>query len=136
MREERLLERIRSREGEGGRSEREDPRKAADSVLAHLRRILTTRQGNVPIADDYGVPDTSEFLISGGESLRDLERAIRHAVQKYEPRLKGVRVGFVPSEDDALTLRFQITGRLESDPKRQVTFETVLDTDGKIDVRG
>lgn len=136
MAEDRLLERIRSREAAGGgRSEREDPRRAADSVLSHLRCILNTRQGNVPIAPDYGLPDTSEFLLSSADSLRDLERAIRNTIQKYEPRLKGVRVAFVPSEEDALALRFQITGRLEADPRRQVTFETVLDTDGRMDVR-
>jgi len=135
MGEERLLERIRSREAGRGRGEREDPRRAADSVLSHLRCILNTRQGNVPIAPDYGLPDTSEFLLSGAESVRDLERAIRSTIQKYEPRLKGVRVSFVPGEEDTPVLRFHVAGRLDSDPRRQVTFETVLDTSGRIEVR-
>jgi predicted component of type VI protein secretion system len=43
-------------------------------------------------------------------------------------------VTFVPQEDDVLVLRFQIAARLSTE-ERQVFFETLLDTNGHIQVR-
>ncbi len=135
MREERLLERVRSWEREPLRRGGDDQRRCLDSVLDHLQRILNTRQGNVPIADDYGVPDFLDFLQTYPESVRKIEWSIRTAIDRYEPRLSGARVTFIPQENDALTLRFQVVGRLAADGGQQVFFETLLDTEGKIGIR-
>jgi len=135
MREARLLERIRTWEKDPARREREDPRRVIDSVLLHLHRILNTKQGNVPIAEDYGVPDFTDLLYSYPESVRDIERTIRSAIQKYEPRLKAVKVTFIPQDADLLSLRFQIAARLSSESKTQVFFETIVDSDGKIEIK-
>ena len=136
MREERLLERIQTWEREPARRGKEDPRRIVDSVLRHLHRILNTKQGNVLIAEDYGVPDFSDFLNALPGSVREIEKTIRLAIQKYEPRLTAVRVSFIPQEEDPLSLRFQIFARLSAESKTQVFFETVVDSDGKIDIRG
>ena len=136
MREERLLERLRTWEREPARRGREDTRKIIDSVLRHLQRILNTKQGNVPIAEDYGVPDFTDLLYSYPESVKEIERTIRLAIQKYEPRLKTVRVSFTPQEEDLLSLRFQIAARLSGESKAQVFFETVVDSEGKITLKG
>ena len=137
MREERLLERIRVWKKEPGRREREDVGRITDSILYHLQRILNTRRGNVPIAEDYGIPDFTELLYSYPESVRDIEKSIRQTIQKYEPRLKAVRVNFIPPEEDVLSLRFQIIAQLATDlDKVPVFFETVVDSDGKIKVSG
>ena len=69
MGEERLLERIQSWEKEPKRRSRGEPRRQIDSIVAHLQRILNTRQGNVPIADGYGVPDLTDFMLSYPESV-------------------------------------------------------------------
>lgn len=135
MREERLLERIRSWEREPERRAREDPRRVNDSILGHLVRILNTRQGNVPIAEDYGIPDFLDLLGSYPESVREVERVIRSAIQKFEPRLKSVRVSFIPPGEDPLSLRFQIAARLSSDSRQQVVYETSIDSDGKVHLR-
>ncbi len=136
MREERLLERIRAWEKEPGRRGKEDPRRIVDSVLGHLQRILNTKQGHVPIAEDYGSPDFTDFLKAFPDSVREIERTMRSTIQKYEPRLKGVRVSFIPQDEDLLSLRFQIVARLATGPKTQVLFETVIDSDGKVNIRG
>lgn len=136
MHEERLLERIRLWKKEPFRRGKVEPRRIIDSVLRHLRRILNTKQGNVLIAEDYGVPDFSDFLNAWPDSLRDIERIIRAAIQKYEPRLTGVRVSFIPQEEDPLSLRFQITARLAADTKTQVFIETIVDADGQVQIRG
>jgi type VI secretion system protein len=135
-REERLLERIRTWEKEPTRRSREDPRRITDSVLRHLRRLLNTKEGNVPIAEDYGVPDFTDLLYSYPESVKEIERTIRLAIQKYEPRLRGAKVSFVPQEEDLLSLRFQIVARLDTESKTQVFFETQIDSDGKVTIKG
>jgi type VI secretion system protein len=135
MREARLLERIRFWDEDPVRRGREEPRRVIDSVLKHLNRILNTKQGNVPIAEDYGVPDFTDLLYSYPDSLRDIERTIRSAIQKYEPRLKAVKVTSIPQDEDLLSLRFQIVARLSGESKAQVLFETIIDSDGKIDIR-
>ena len=65
---------------------------------------------------------------------RELEKILRTTIQKYEPRLKGVRVSFIPEEEDrlALQLQFHVVARLASDPKLQVQFETSIDGNGQI----
>jgi len=136
MREERLLERIQTWEKEPLRRNKEDSRRIVDSVLRHLQRILNTKQGNVPIAEDYGVPDFTDFLDDLPDSVREIEKTLRLTIQKYEPRLKAVKVNLIPQEEDLLSLRFQIVAKLTTESKTQVLFETIIDTDGKVSIKG
>ena len=136
MREERLLERIQTWEKEPMRRNKEDSRRIVDSVLRHLQRILNTKQGNVPIAEDYGVPDFTDFLDDLPDSVREIEKTLRLTIQKYEPRLKAVKVSLIPQEEDLLSLRFQIVAKLTTESKTQVLFETIIDTDGKVNIKG
>jgi type VI secretion system protein len=136
VREDRLTERIRAREKDPQRRSKEDPGRTIDSVLAHLQRILNTRQGNVPIAEDYGVPDFTTLLQGYPHSLQDFERSIRESIQKYEPRLKAIRVSFLPDEEDPLSIRFQILGKLATgDHEDPVHFESTVGSDGRISIR-
>ena len=135
MREYRLLKRISAWEKEPHRRSREDPKRTIGSVLDHLKQILNTRQGSVPIGEDYGVPDFTELLHAYPDSVRDFERSIRQTIQKYEPRLNGVRVRLIPQDEDILSLRFQIMAKLVTeDHKEPVIFESVVDSDGKISI--
>lgn len=137
MREERLLERIRSWEKGPDRRAREDPTKVIDSVLRHLQRILNTRRGSVPIAEDYGVPDFTDLLHSYPDSIREVERSIRQIIQKYEPRLKAVRVSFIPQDEDIFSVGFQIVAKLAAeDEKIPVFFESFMGADGRVKIRG
>jgi type VI secretion system protein len=136
MREEMLLERIKTWEKEPMRRNKEDSRRIVDSVLRHLQRILNTKQGNVPIAEDYGVPDFTDFLDDLPDSVREIEKTLRLTIQKYEPRLKAVKVSLIPQEEDLLSLRFQIVAKLTTESKTQVLFETIIDTDGKVSIKG
>ncbi len=136
MREERLLERIRAWQAEPGRRTRGDSRRAIDSVLGHLQRILNTRQGSVPIGEDYGVPDFTDLVQVYPDGVRDFEKSIRQTIQKYEPRLKSVRVYFLPPDEDVLSVRFQITGKLATeDHKDPVRFESEMGSDGKVSIK-
>lgn len=132
MKEERLLERIRSWENEPHRRSQGDMRRQIDSVLAHLQRILNTRQGSVPISDIYGIPDLTDFMTSYPESVTEIERSIRQAIEEYEPRLRSVKIAFMPQEDDILCLRFQIIARLNTEAGKNILIETIVDSDGRV----
>ncbi len=134
MREERLLERVRAQVNNSGRNATEDSRKVIVSVLRHLQLILNTRQGDVPIAADYGIADFTNFRSTFPFSLRDFERSICKTIEKYEPRLKTPRVKFVPQEEDQLSLSFKILGRLCIGDE-SVVFESELGADGKVKIK-
>jgi type VI secretion system protein len=136
MRENRLTERIRAWNKGPSRREGRDPKRMVDSVVRYLERILNTRQGNAQIAEDFGIPDFTDFKSAFPDAHRDLERAIRQTIQKYEPRLKSVRVKFIPNDDELLTVSFQIVARLILEGRKDaVVFESILDSDGKIRIR-
>lgn len=136
MAEERLLERIRTWKNEPRRRGRGELRRQIDSIVAHLQRILNTRQGNVPISGAYGVPDLTDFMLSYPESVTEIERSIRQAIEEYEPRLTSVRVRFMHQEEDVLCLRFQIVAQLRGESGRNVLIETIVDSDGKVSLKG
>jgi type VI secretion system protein len=99
-------------------------------------RILNTWQGNVPIAPDYGIPDFIDLIQTFPESVKDIERSMRQVITKYEPRLTGVRVNFLPSDEGSFRLRFQIQARLKQDEGRKPVFiQTEIDSDGRVEVR-
>lgn len=136
MGKDRLLERIRARNKDPRTRRKEGPKEVIDSVLHHLQQILNTRQGSVPIAEDFGIPDLTELQLGYPDSLRLFERAIRQTIQKFEPRLSSLRVRFVPDEEDPLSLRFQILGKLQSEGyKDPVRFESTVGSDGKIIIK-
>lgn len=133
MYEERLLKRILSWELDPQRRTGEDSGRVMDSVREHLQKILNTKQGNVPIGEDYGLPDFFELFRDYPDSLRDYERSIRLTVQKYEPRLKSVRVKLIPNDEDPMTLRFQVSARLVTREQRvPVVLESTVGQDGKV----
>ena len=137
MREERLTERIRSWNRAPDRRGRPDPKRMVDSIVRHLERILNTRWGSAQIADDYGIPDLTDLRSGLPDAVQNLERAIRNTIQKYEPRLEAVRVKFIPQEETILTVNFQIVARLAVEgEKNPVTFQSVMDSDGKVTIRG
>lgn len=136
MREHRLLDRIREMAKNPSRRVTEDATQMTRSVQAHLQRILNTRQGNVPIAGDYGIPDFTDLMSGFPESRRAIERTIRDTIQKFEPRLQGVRVTFLEPGEDTLNVNFQITAQLvlpgHKDP---VIFDSMLNAGGQITVK-
>ena len=135
MKEERLLERIRSWKSDPHRRNRADMRRQIDSILMHLTRILNTRQGSVPISDVYGIPDLTDFMVSYPESVTAIEKSIRLAIEAYEPRLRAVQIVFIPQEGDILCLRFQIIAQLQADSGKKILIETIVDSDGKVSLR-
>ena len=115
----------------------EDSGRIVDSVLSHLQRVLNTKTGTVQIADDFGLPDFTDLMYNYPEAVRGLERSIQTMIQKYEPRLKTVRVRFIPQDDVRLSLDFQITAEIHGeDEKIPVLFESQMDLSGRVKIKG
>jgi len=135
MSDERMLERLRRmEEAPDDRIERNVTRLIA-SVIGHLQRLLNTHQGSAPIADDYGIPDITN---APGESFEDttrrIEKTIQQVILKYEPRLTNVVLSIISEKNDVLNLRFKMEAVLIQDRKTSVVFETVVSSDGKVNV--
>jgi len=139
MYEGSLLERIRHLEEKpvagGGR----DASRGFRSIINHLKKVLNTRQGNVMVAEDYGMPDITNFQGDDiSAAAKELEGIISQVIQKYEPRLQKVRVNFDPQEGSVLTLRFKLEANMisseDSSKTVPVVFETVVTSDGMVRV--
>lgn len=135
MYDERLLERLRSMENTpDARVERRYAR-MVNSIIGHLQRMLNTHQGSVPIADDYGIPDITNAPGEGFlETTKRIERTLQQVIMKYEPRLTNVRLSLLSDKDEVLTLRFKMEAVLMEDRSTPVVFETVVSSEGKVNV--
>lgn len=134
MREERLLERISRWEVGFDRTNLTSAELLVNSILAHLSRILNTRQGSVPIDPAYGVPDFTNLagsFVSG--STRDIENQIRRVVERYEPRLRHPEIHLVEEGHDVLSLRFELAGEVSANDRDiPVHLATTVTSDGKV----
>jgi type VI secretion system protein ImpF len=100
----------------------------ADQVPAGLENSLV----------NYGLPDFSGGNLQAAQDPQTVYDAVERAIQRFEPRLSGVRVR--PLDDDQAvdrTLRFQIEAVLEVEPwHERVRFNTVLEpASGKVTVK-
>lgn len=135
MSEERLLERIRNLERNPQERAPHSLSREVDSIINHLQRLLNTRQGSTVIAEDYGIPDITNFPGSDfSETAREMEQVLKDVVQRFEPRLARVQASFSPQRDDLLTLRFKIEAVLARDKSTPVAFETVVNAEGRVNV--
>jgi len=135
-RERTILERLARPDDARDRTAREDPKEIVRSVLGNLQRILNARLGHAPAQPDLGMPAPSDIIRSGAEAVEWLAGTLKNCIEKYEPRLTDVRVSRLESEDDVLTLRFQVSARLASTKEEvPVSFDTRVDAAGQIRVR-
>jgi len=134
MHEKRLLERIRDFTRDQDRRGEIDPSVLSASVLSHLRRLLNTKQGSVPIAEDYGLADLTDLPGSfAPDNLADIEDKINRVISRYEPRLSNIRIAFAKRQEDSLSLRFEISGQVKVDERNvPILFESVVEPSGKI----
>jgi type VI secretion system protein len=130
-----LFDRLRHPDAASARSIQQRSERIADSVLAHLQRLLNSRHGDSPAIPDYGIPAfEAEHVTTSADMQREIERSIR----EYEPRLEGVRVRTLPRDpDDPLRVRFQIDARLvTAQEKVKVRFTSQIDPRGEWKVTG
>jgi type VI secretion system protein len=109
----------------------------AESVRRNLRRLLNARHGMSEAQEDYGLPALADVIVGSGDHVRLVVEAIRTAIEKYEPRLRNVRVTpqLEEARPDALVFRVDATlaGRLH---EARVWYQASLRPEGQFDVAG
>lgn len=107
------------------------------SVFLHLQKMFNIRQGNCLANADYGLPDFNDLDMKFGFSIavKEVVKAIKESIEKFEPGLKRVRVRFIRDESSPLDLKFEIVGVLSVDGKpERVRFETKKSASGILEV--
>lgn len=139
-RERTLLERVAaSREGlSSSRYEAtatDNPEARMESVRRQLAKLLNARQGMSEAAPDYGLPALTDLLAGGAECVRLTQDAIRATIEKYEPRLRRVRVSHQAQEGGGQTLVFRIDAVLVGrGGEHRVWYETAFSPTGEAQV--
>lgn len=96
------------------------------AVLANLRLLFNTRVGDSAAAPAYGVPDLADLLHQFPAASTSLQQALRAAIVRHEPRLRGVQV-----QAGALHT-LEISGQLRG---VGVRIRAALTASGRIDLR-
>jgi len=87
---------------------------------------------------NYGLPDVSSLYLRSSNDQNTLLKAIRTAINYFEPRLLNIKVALEPAAADARVIRFSIEGLLRMDPAPEhVFFDTMLEPmSGQYQVKG
>ena len=87
---------------------------------------------------NYGLPDVSSLYLRSSNDQGTLLKAIRVAINYFEPRLLNIKVTLEPAADDTRVIRFGIEGLLRMDPAPEhVFFDTMLEPmSGQYQVKG
>ncbi len=83
------------------------------SIMDHLNRMFNTRNGSIPHLKDYGLPDISEIYRKVPEGIEELKAAVKRTVERYEPRLKNVRVVRRDDNQKDARLVFILSGEIK-----------------------
>lgn len=136
MREQRLLERIASLEAGNTQSmvSQSPEQLVMESIRAHLQRLFNTRQGSVPIDLELGVPDFTNLAgsFSVGSTL-EIVHALTRMIERYEPRLKQPKISIAESENEVLSLNFQLEAYVQLGQQSvPVRLATNISASGKV----
>jgi len=103
------------------------------SISSNLDRLFNTRSGTIQHLPDYGLPDITEIYRDIPDSVAKLQQAIRTTAEKYEPRLRRVRVHHQQTDPFDMRLIFLIAGELPD--RRKVQFQTTFSSHEMVNVR-
>ena len=140
-REQTLLKRIAARTQAAPRrvqpSAAEDVEALMESVRQHLAVLLNSRHGMNECLPDYGLPALSDLTIGVGDYARTMQEAIQTTIQKYEPRLRRVRVSRVEDEDSGRSLAFRVDAVLVGrSGEYRAWYATSISGGGPLEVEG
>ncbi|MDR2669768.1 MAG: type VI secretion system baseplate subunit TssE [Desulfovibrio sp.] len=133
-----LLERVYAMEKGDAQFGTHSTERLYRSLIRHLRALLNTRRGSVPVAPDYGIADMtdlgSKFTEENADELKaDLERL----VERYEPRLHDVRAEYTPKADMPLAAVFSLQASIKTiNGTVPLRFQTILDAAGTVRLKG
>lgn len=136
MLRKRFLERILEDGTGNSRERRPDPDAVLSSIIESLRRILNSGWGDASIDARYGLPDLRGLVRNMPQSAEQMREAIREAVERFEPRLKRVRVRRVEAPDSH-RVHFEIVAEMNdadgAEPSA-LKFSTRLERTGRVEI--
>ncbi|MBN1980342.1 MAG: type VI secretion system baseplate subunit TssE [Chitinivibrionales bacterium] len=97
------------------------------SIIDNLSRIFNTRLGSIPHLKEYGLPDISDVYQKMPHGIDELRDAIKKSVERYEPRLKNVKVQLqdqITAPESRLTFILSVEIRGIGPVRFQTTFFT------------
>ena len=94
------------------------------SVISNLSYLFNTRRGALPHLPDYGLPDITEIYRDVPDSILKLRKSIKEAVERYEPRLRRVRIEAQDSDPYQMRLVFLVSGEMPD--RQQVRLQTTF----------
>ncbi|MBD3419721.1 MAG: type VI secretion system baseplate subunit TssE [Chitinivibrionales bacterium] len=98
------------------------------SIMDHLNRMFNTREGSLVHLKDYGLPDISEIYRKMPDGIDELQEAIKRTIEKYEPRLKRVKI--LQKETDKKDFKLEFILSAELLEGGQVRFQTTFTSMG------
>ncbi len=102
------------------------------SVLSNLNRLFNTRQGALPHLPGYGLPEAAIIYRDAQYPVEELRLNIKEAVERYEPRLRRVRIERQPDADDDIRIAFLILAELQDGVR--VRLQTKISTNDLVHV--
>lgn len=103
------------------------------SILDNLNRLFNTRRGSIAHLPDYGLPDITQIYRDLPYTIEGLRQAIKDAVEKYEPRLRRIKVEQQKGDSYAIRIAFLLSAELLKGQK--VQFQTTFTSNELAEVR-
>lgn len=103
------------------------------SIISNLTYLFNTRSGSLPHLLNYGLPDITEIYRDIPDSVAKLQRAIKGAVDQFEPRLRRVRVEQQVGDPASMRLVFLLMAELQN--RQAVRFETTFSSNDPTHVK-
>ncbi|MGQ9609571.1 MAG: type VI secretion system baseplate subunit TssE [bacterium] len=132
-----LLERLNNPQLDRYQNSSQNLEALAESVLNHLKKMLNTRVGNsLTQPQDYGMIDLNEIRMNMPDSITNVQNNIKNMIEKYEPRLKNVKIEHINSGDDLMILKFKVIADIAAERRTSIAFETIVEPSGQIQLSG
>jgi len=134
---DRLSEPADHARGVRGDTTAEDLEGLMESVRQNLGRLLNSRQGISEAQPDYGLPAMTDLTAGAEDYISKLQDAIRATIEKYEPRLRRVRVAIQQEASTQQTLVFRVDAMMVArSGEHRVWYETSVRATGQFEVEG
>ena len=98
------------------------------SIMDHLTRLFNTRAESLPHTAGYGLPDISEVYRTMPRGIAGFQKAIKLVIDKFEPRIRNVKVVPLDNAERDFRLVFILSGELCGGGK--VQFQTTFTSSG------
>ncbi|OUE40277.1 type VI secretion protein [Billgrantia desiderata SP1] len=104
----RLFERLATPERPEASGAEASLAEIVESIKRHLVDLLNSHPGHSECAPELGLLDFNDATIGVLDLERNIQRAIRQCIERFEPRVQQVEVESLPRGSDPLQLRFQV----------------------------